>query len=209
MAMLFNFVPLNNTLLVKDKNILQAIFNKKDFSPNELDIILPKFRRKEFLKGDYLLREGNTANYYWFVEKGFIRSFAIDTEGNDVSTNFYTTADIVIDWPSFFMRTAVKENIQALTDCICWQLDFETFQQLFHSIEAFREAGRSRLVKSYFELKRHSIGLITDQAKDRYLRLISEKPQIVHNVPLKLIASFLGVTDTSLSRIRKEITEEQ
>ncbi len=194
---------------MKEKSILQDIFTRKDFSQNELDIILPKFKQKKFFKGDYLLQQGKTANYYWFVESGFIRSFAIDTEGNDVSTNFYTVADIVIDWPSFFMRSATKENIQALTDCTCWQLDFETFQQLFHSIEAFREAGRSRLVKSYFELKEHSTGLITDQAKDRYLKLISEKPQIVRNVPLKQIASYLGITDTSLSRIRKEITEEK
>lgn len=163
----------------------------------------------EFSKGDYLLEEGKVANHYWFIECGFVRSFAIDTSGDDVSTNFYTRADIVIDWPSFFLRTATKENIQALTDCICWQLDFETFQQLFHGMEAFREAGRSRLVSSYFELKRHSTGLITDQAKDRYLRLISEKPEIVQNVPLKQIASYLGITDTSLSRIRKEIAGEK
>ena len=105
------------------------------------------------------------------------------------------------------MRTPTRENIQALTDCICWQLDFETFQQLFHSIEAFREAGRSRLVKSYFELKRHSTSLISDQAKDRNKRLLAEKPPNVQNVSLKQIASYLGVTDTSLSRIRKEVTE--
>ncbi|MBT31188.1 MAG: Crp/Fnr family transcriptional regulator [Thalassobius sp.] len=194
---------------MNDKNVLHKIFTEKEFSQKELDIILPNFKKKEFLKGEYLLQEGKTANFYWFVESGFIRSFAVDTEGNDVSTNFYTEADIVIDWPSFFMRTSTKENIQALTDCTCWQLDFETFQQLFHSIEAFREAGRSRLVKSYFELKRHSTSLITDQAKERYLRLVSEKKHIAQNVALKQIASYLGITDTSLSRIRKEIAEEK
>ncbi len=192
---------------MKDESILTQIFTLKDFSQNELDVILGKFSLKEFQKGDFLLQEGKTANYYWFVQSGFILLYAIDLEGNDVSTNFYTTGDIVIDWPSFFMRTTTKENIQALTDGACWQLDFETFQQLFHSIEAFREAGRSRLVKSYFELKRHSTSLITDQAKDRYLRLISEKPLIIQNVPLKQIASYLGITDTSLSRIRKEILD--
>ena len=193
---------------MNDDNILSQIFTRKDFSQDELATILSKFERRTFLKGEYLLQEGKTAHYYWFVESGFIRSFAIDTEGNDVSTHFYTVADIVIDWPSFFMRTPTKENIQALTDCVCRQLDYETFQQLFHSIEAFREAGRSRLVRSYFELKSHSTSLITDHAKDRYLRLIAEKPQIIQNVSLKQIASYLGITDTSLSRIRKEIAEK-
>jgi hypothetical protein len=86
-------------------------------------------------------------------------------------------------------------------------LDFETFQQFFHSMEAFREAGRSRLVKSYFELKAHRVSLITDQAKDRYLRLLHERPELIQNVSLKHIASYLGVTDTSLSRIRKEVAK--
>lgn len=201
----------NNTLLrqmaMTEKNILEAIFTPKDFTAEQLSTILSHFNKKEFNKGEYLLQEGKTAHYYWFVQSGFVRSFAIDTEGNEVSTNFYTVGDIVIDWPSFFMRTPTKENIQALTDCVCWQLDFETFQQLFHSIEAFREAGRARLVQSYFELKRHSTSLITDQAKDRYLRLMEEKPQILQNVPFKQIATYLGITDTSLSRIRKEVAE--
>lgn len=190
-----------------EKNILEAIFTPKDFTAEQLSTILSHFNKKEFTKGEYLLQEGKTAHYYWFVQSGFVRSFAIDTEGNEVSTNFYTVGDIVIDWPSFFMRTPTKENIQALTDCVCWQLDFETFQQLFHSIKAFREAGRARLVQSYFELKRHSTSLITDQAKDRYLRLMEEKPQILQNVPFKQIATYLGITDTSLSRIRKEVAE--
>jgi hypothetical protein len=87
-------------------------------------------------------------------------------------------------------------------------LDFETFQELFHSIRNFREQGRTTLVGSYFALKRHSISMIADQAKDRYLRLVKEKPHVVQNVSLKHIATFLGITDTSLSRIRKEIASE-
>lgn len=193
---------------MEDNCILHKIFSSKDFSEDDLGLIIPKFKKVKFSKGDFLLKSGETNNYYWFVEQGFIRSFLYDTEGNDISTNFYTSSDIVIDWPSFFMRNKTKENIQALTDCIAWQLDYENFQQLFHNISTFREAGRSRLVKSYFELKRHSTSLITDHAKERYLRLISEKPYIIQNVPLKQIATYLGITDTSLSRIRKEISEE-
>lgn len=192
-----------------ENGILNEIFNTQDFKPEELEMIIPKFKQRTFKKGDFLLLENETANHYWFVESGLIRSFAVDVNGNDVSTNFYTAADLVIDWPSFFMRTATKENIQALTDCVCWQLDFDTFQQLFHSIEAFRESGRARLVKSYFQLKQHSVSLITDQAKDRYLRLLNEKPEIIQNVSLKQIATYLGITDTSLSRIRRELATKK
>jgi CRP-like cAMP-binding protein len=189
-------------------SILNTIFSEKDFSPSELQEILPCFKEVTFEKNEFLLEEGRSAQQYWFIESGLVRSFAVDTEGNDVSTNFYMRGDLAIDWPSFLMRTPTRENLQALTKTICWQLDFEKFQKLFHGIEAFREAGRGRLVKSYFELKQRSVSLITDQAKDRYVRLITEKPDVIQKVSLKQIASYLGVTDTSLSRIRKEITKD-
>ncbi|MGN7721413.1 Crp/Fnr family transcriptional regulator [Chitinophaga sp. 22620] len=191
-----------------EKHFLTNIFREDQFTPQELERIIPQFREVSFAKNDYLLAEGKTAQHYWFIQQGYARSFVTDTEGKDISIDFYTTGDIVIDWTSFFLRTPTRENIQALTDCTCWQLDFETFQQLFHSIESFREAGRKRLVQSYFELKSHNISMIADQAKDRYQRLMKEKPQIFQNVSLKQIATYLGITDTSLSRIRKEISSE-
>lgn len=189
-------------------SVLHSIFSIPTFSKDEQALILSKFRKVEFKKHDYLLQEGRVAGHYWFVESGFIRSYAIDTRGNDISTNFYSSGDIVIDWPSFFQRQPTREYIQSLTGSTCWELDFVTFQQLFHNMETFREAGRARLVESYFELKKHNVSLITDQAKDRYKRLISEKPDILQNVSLKQIASYLGITDTSLSRIRKEVATE-
>jgi hypothetical protein len=77
------------------------------------------------------------------------------------------------------------------------------------SIEPFREVGRTRLVNNYFELKTHTVSVIADPAKDRYLNLLKAKPDIVQNVPLKQIATYLGITDTSLSRIRKEIADKR
>ena len=91
---------------------------------------------------------------------------------------------------------------------MCWEISFESFQELFNDVLNYREQQRGLLVGSYFALKQHSISLIADQAKDRYLRLLKEKPHIIQNVSLKHIATFLGVTDTSLSRIRKEIVSE-
>jgi CRP-like cAMP-binding protein len=193
---------------LSDPHFLSNVFKANDFSVPELDVIIPSFTQITFAKNDYLLKEGKTEDYYWFIENGFVRSYVVDTEGNDITTNFYSIGDIVIDWASFFIRNPTRENIQALTDCVCWQLDFENFQKLFHSIPSFREQGRTRLVNSYFSLKKKSVSMIADQAKERYLRLVEEKPHIVQNISLKHIATYLGITDTSLSRIRKEISGE-
>ena len=189
-------------------HFLKTIFNEQNFSKDDLVNILNQYQRIEFAKNDYLIQEDSTANYYYFIESGYVRSYVIDLEGNDISTKFFSSSDIVIDWHSYFLKTKCRENVQAITACVAWKITFENFMKLF-KIEAFREVGRTRLVNNYFELKNHSISIIADPAKDRYLNLLKSKPDIVQNVPLKQIATYLGITDTSLSRIRKEILAEK
>jgi CRP-like cAMP-binding protein len=193
---------------MNNSHFLTNIFNEQNFKAEELETILSQYERLEFAKNDFFVKEGTTANFYYFMESGFARSYVIDLEGNDISTKFFSSSDIVIDWHSYFLKTKSRENIQAITPCVAWKISFENFMKLF-KIEAFREVGRTRLVNNYFELKNHSISIIADPAKERYLNLLKSKPDIVQNVPLKQIASYLGVTDTSLSRIRKEISDNK
>lgn len=191
-----------------ENHFLKQIFKEQNFRTEDLDEIIQQYQRIEFSKNDYLITEGTTADFYYFVESGYARSYVIDLEGNDISTSFFGSTDIVIDWHSYFLKAKCRENIQAITPCVVWKITFKNFMKLFH-IEAFREIGRTRLINNYFELKNHSISIIADPAKDRYLNLLKTKPDIVQNVPLKQIATYLGITDTSLSRIRKEISEKK
>ncbi|MCP9765416.1 Crp/Fnr family transcriptional regulator [Lacihabitans soyangensis] len=193
---------------MENKEFLKTIFAEPSFRPEEVAKVLEQYKKMEFAKNDFLIREGSVGNYYYFLESGFARSYAIDLEGNDITTKFFGPKDIVIDWHSYFLKKPTRENIQAITPCIAWKITFEDFMKLFH-IEAFREIGRTRLVNSFFELKNHTTSMIIDPAKDRYLSLIKDKPNLIQNVPLKQIATYLGITDTSLSRIRKEIANEK
>ena len=193
---------------MQGRTFLEKIFKPNNFSPDELALILAQFKQVKFKKNEYFIQEHKTANYYFFLESGFARSFAIDLEGNDITTKFFTQEDIIIDWHSFFLKVPCREYIQAMTTCVAWKIYFEDFMKLF-KIESFREVGRTRLVSNYFTLKNHTISMITDQAKDRYLHLIETQPEVVHHVPLKHIATYLGITDTSLSRIRKELLKSQ
>ena len=187
-------------------HFLHHIFKPENFSAEELTLILDQFEVVEFSKNDYLIELGKTSAFYYFLEEGFLRSYTIDLEGIDITSKFFGPGDIVIDWHSYFLKKPSREPIQALSAGRCWKIRFSDFMKLFH-IEAFREVGRTRLVQNYFELKNHSISVIADHAKDRYLNLLNEKPELVHNVPLKHLATYLGITDTSLSRIRKEVTK--
>lgn len=186
-------------------HFLHQIFKPENFTAAEMQLILQQYEEVHFSKGDFLIEQGKTTNYYYFLERGFLRSCVIDLEGNDITTKFFSTGAIVIDWNSYFLKKPSREDVQAITDGTCWKITFENFMKLFH-LEPFREVGRTRLIKNYFELKNHTVSVIADPAKERYLQLIQSTPELVQNVPLKHIATYLGITDTSLSRIRKEIT---
>lgn len=166
------------------------------------------FESKLILKNQKLLEEGTVSDEYIFLEKGFMRAYAHDTEGNEVTTNFYFPNDVVFEVASFFNRTKSKENIQALTDCVGWYITYEQLNRLFHTLPEFREFGRSVLVKGFSDLKTRMLSMITETAEERYVFLLKSNPEIFQQAPLKNIASFLGITDTSLSRIRKEISKK-
>jgi CRP-like cAMP-binding protein len=191
-----------------NSHFLESIFNPQNFTEEQLQNVLNQYQAINFAKHDYLIKEGTTAGYYYFLESGFARSYVIDLEGKDITTKFFSAGDVVIDWHSYFLKSKCREDIQAITPCIAWKITFENFMKLF-TIEPFREVGRTRLVNNYFELKNHSVSIIADPAKDRYLNLIKQKPDIMQNVPLKQIATYLGITDTSLSRIRKELANQR
>jgi len=159
-------------------------------------------------KNSFLLKQGQVCNEYIFLEKGFIRAYTLNTAGDEVTTNFYEPSSVVFEVASYFKRTPTQENIQALTTCMAWQGNYENFQVLFHTIPEFREFGRAILVNGFIALKERTLAMITYTAEQRYEQLLKVQPEILQIVPLKYIASYLGITDTSLSRIRKEYSKK-
>ncbi|HRH60909.1 MAG TPA: Crp/Fnr family transcriptional regulator [Chitinophagaceae bacterium] len=166
------------------------------------------FGEREIDKNEFFLKEGKVCKEYLFLENGFMRAYAFNVDGNDVTTNFYSTGQVVFEVSSFFNRTVSKENIQTLTDCTGWSINYEQLNLLFHSLPEFREFGRHILVTGFTALKIRMLSMITETAEERYERLIKTNPEIFQFAPLKYIASYLGITDTSLSRIRKDFAKK-
>ncbi len=184
---------------------LEICYDFPFFLDDELQEIFQAHEKVFFHKGDFILEEGKTANEYYILEKGLARSFVNDFNGNEVTINFFVENEIIIEVSSLFQRIPTQENIVCITDCECWKFDFETFQELFHKIPNLREWGRAWMSQQLFIGKQRSVEIFTLSATKRYLNLLEQKPHVVQFAPLKQIASFLGVTDTSLSRIRKEL----
>jgi CRP-like cAMP-binding protein len=164
------------------------------------------FHPVQIKKSSLFLEAGNRSNTYLFLEEGYMRSFLFDIDGNDVTTNLYAPCTVVFEPASFFQRIPSQESFQAITDCTGWQISFEELNTLFHALPAFRETGRAILVRMLVGLKMRTLSMINQTAEQRYTYLLGTNPGIFQHVPLKYIASYLGITDSSLSRIRKEMT---
>jgi len=142
----------------------------------------------------------------YFLEKGYVRSYILNEENEEITTNIYSAPCFVNDFLSFFKKQPTKQIYQTLTDCYFWETNLENVQANFHTITEFREFSRLLFVINYYKLNDRIIEMASQKSETRYLNLLKQQPHIIQNVPLKIIASYLGMTDSTLSRIRKEIS---
>ncbi|MEL1242527.1 Crp/Fnr family transcriptional regulator [Flavobacterium flavipallidum] len=188
-----------------ENDFFKTIYNCSYIKSNDYEEIANAHSKIDVQQGTILLREGKVATEYYIIEKGLFRSFVYDYNGKEVTTEFFCQEELLIESFSLFQRNPSMENFQALSNGTIWKIDYENFQQLLDKIEGFREWGRNWATNHLFTMKKRSINMLTMNATDRYLTLLKERPQILQQAPLKQVASYLGITDTSLSRIRKEI----
>jgi len=184
--------------------ILQKAFGFADFATQDWKQVLNSFQQESFEKGENLIDFGVVPNKYYYVINGMLRSYVVNSKGNDVTTGFYAMGDLAQDLPNLFLRRDTEECIETLCPTNCWSITYAKSEMLFHSIEAYRRAGRGRLVMEYAKLKQRSNKMVSLTAQERYLSLISKHSTIFQVAQLKHIASYLGITNSSLSRIRRE-----
>jgi CRP-like cAMP-binding protein len=171
-------------------------------------LVAQGFEFVQLNKNDVLLSEGKISKETYFLESGIVRSYTYDKSGEEVTTNLYTAPCFVNEFLSFFKQQPTAETFQCITDCSIRKMNFEQVQFYFHTYPEFREFGRMMLVTNYSSLHARMLGMIKDTAETRYLTLMQQYPDIFKHVPLKIIASYLGITDSSLSRIRKDLSEK-
>ncbi|GAB3758884.1 Crp/Fnr family transcriptional regulator [Spirosoma pomorum] len=172
-----------------------------------LETIAQQFDEINLFKNEYLLKQGKVSDYYYLAE-GFVRAFTFDTNGNEITTYFYPQGRVAFEAASFFLHQPSTENLQAITTCKVYTTSFEKLNLLFHSVPEFREFARAMLVKEFVAYKQRTLSMINKSAEDRYSDLLSNNREVFQYAQLKHIASYLGITDTSLSRIRKEFAKK-
>ncbi|MXV14319.1 Crp/Fnr family transcriptional regulator [Hufsiella ginkgonis] len=149
-----------------------------------------------------LLEEGTTCRKIYFIHSGFARACYFN-DGKEVTAWFMGEGDVIISVYSFFTQTPGAERIELLQDSTLVSLSYERLQEAYRLFPEFNVIGR-RLTEHYYILSEaRAIGLRMLHAKERYNRLLDQYPSVLQNASLGQIASYLGITQETLSRIRR------
>ncbi len=164
-------------------------------------------KMKQYKKGDFLLSPGEKCYDSFFVEKGLLRQYTIDSKGKEHVLQFAPENWFMTDRDSVYFKQTSNYYIQALEDTDVFLISEELILQLSKSNPAFTEFNNKLLHNHIKQLQKRIIQLQSASAEERYLDFIQIYPDLLLRVSQVLIASYLGITPESLSRVRKELAK--
>ena len=183
------------------KEILSAIH---PLTQSEWEILEHKFHRQDLTKNEIIVSKGQTENYLYFIEKGILRAW-VDKGEKEITFDFHFENSIYSSYTSFLTRTPSEYNVQAITNMVIWKIQYDELQKLYKQIITWQIIGRRAAELLYNEKSKREIALLSRSPEQLYLEIFSEKPALIRQIPLKYIASYIGITPQALSRIRKRI----
>ncbi len=184
------------------KQIREYFEKISTLNDTDWQIFSSKLVRREFSKRTLLLKAGQTEKYLSFVEKGIIRFF-IPREENDLTFAFAFDNGFMSAYDSFLTRSPSIYHLQTLTETILWSLTYQDLQDIYTETEIGNIIGRYAGEDLFLKKSKRELSLLNETAEERYLKLFTEQPKLLKQIPLKYIASYIGITPQALSRIRK------
>jgi CRP-like cAMP-binding protein len=191
------------------KKALKKFLSKFDtFSQEEIDAIVEKTKIGFFKKGTILLREGALCDKCYFVLSGCVRQYQL-VDGIEKTTAFFEEEQIAVMYASYMQRKPSKHYLSCVEDCILTTGTWEEEQELHKEFPKLKYLVHTLMPQDYSKIQERLTTLINHSPEERYLILMKNQPSLINRVPLHQLASYIGVTPESFSRIRKRILIKQ
>lgn len=190
--------------MTEDNKLLYYFKKWADITEADEAIILSAFESVSIKKKKDLLVAGQPCHYLYFITQGCLRSFYIDTKGVEHIYQIRMDNNWISDLESFFSQRPSKYNIETLEDSTLLSISHERMEQLLIEIPRLERYFRILFQKAYINALNRLKSTMWETAMDRYNDMLKEHPEVFQRVPLVYIASYLGITPESLSRIRKQ-----
>jgi len=169
------------------------------------NLSLAFWKIQTYKKGDIYNPLGSICKYLGFTMEGYFRSYLIDKNGEEVNLFLFPPHQVVVTYKSFIHQSPCEYNTVALTDARAICITLADLQSLYKKSHAWERFGRLMAEKAFDIAVDRAESFVFKSAEQRYLELIQMQPDIIDNIPLYHISSYLGIAGPSLSRIRKRI----
>jgi CRP-like cAMP-binding protein len=174
--------------------------SKEDQIVIQKHLAVKKIRRKQ-----YLLQEGDVCKTIAFVEKGALRSYTVDESGSEHIMQFALEGWFISDLYSFLTREPATYNIDAIEDAEVVLISKSSHEELLKTCTSYETFIRELITGAYIALQKRINSIISFTLEERYEAFKSQYPQVVQRVPQHMIASYMGLTPETLSRVRRRI----
>ncbi len=179
-----------------------------ELTERDISILSDKVKIRNYLKGQYIVQQGDICKCESFIISGSAKTFLIDTEGNEHLVMFAIENWWTADLGSFINQEPADYNVQCLEKTIVAQFSYTALESLYTQIPNLERFFRIIIQKAFVASQKRIIRNLSLTAKERYLFFREQYPDIEQRVPQYLIASYLGITKQFLSRIRAELIHE-
>lgn len=185
------------------KQFLDTItpISQKDFEES-----LPYFYEMNLKKGELFVKQNKVCKHIAFIVKGTLRTYYLNEKAEETTSCFCTENNLTTSYKSFILQKPSNLVLQAIEDTQLLVINYENIQKLYTKSAAWQTIGRAVAEKEYIVMEQYASILNNETAKEKYLRLLNEQPAVLQKAKIEDIASYLGVTRRTLSRIRKEIS---
>ncbi|WP_426482873.1 Crp/Fnr family transcriptional regulator [Chryseobacterium sp. R2ACT005] len=187
--------------------LYQLISKNVKLSDSDRELCTQYFEPVSYLKDRVIEEEEKIPQYLYFVVSGFVRLFHYNDRGDEITTHINCPPGFITSYSNFANQSKSDENLECITECELLRITKADLDLLMQQSPAFKDFSFLIFQQSLSYNEKRAKELATLTAEKRYLKLMAQNPEILHNVPMQYIASFLGMNPKSLSRIRKQIVK--
>lgn len=192
----------------KPFSIVQEIYTKElSFTEEEILFIESKYERVEFEKGATILHANQKVNHQYFVLDGCLRTYLNAKSGKEHTIQFAIKNWWISDYIGFFSKSKSILNIECIQNATLYKISRDDMEEIYTKIPKTERYIRKKLERSFVSFQKRILANLSQSAKERYINFTLDYPNIEQYVKNYHIASYLGITTESLSRIRKEISK--
>jgi CRP-like cAMP-binding protein len=196
-------------MIRKEQPLIDYIKRIVELSAEEEKILLSSVKTRRYLKGQYMLQQGDVCSISAFVLKGCTKTFYLDDQGQEHVIMFSIEDWWTSDLASFITQTPSDFNVQCLENTEVVLFPYETHDQLLEEVPILERFFRKIVERALVASQKRVVRNLSMSARDRYLYFRKQYPKIEQRVPQYLIASYLGITKEFLSKIKSQLIQEQ